>query len=855
MFDLASYTSHYVVQLFTLVLYVVLILVVFRLSQNHLKKPFLIFLTASAVWSFVSLAANLPMPFEEAVRWAKLVPLFVVVSLFAHSIFIASFVNKSTGWIVKLGVILTGGIAALIFMGYIPERFVLLENGIIYRDYGSSLILLSIASLAFMSISVVLLIKSFRVANDPERRNRIAYMLAGVGCIVAFGLIWRVFPVTTYAVDHIGNMCNVLVITYAIVKHQLLDIKLVIRKGIVFTGISIFVTASFLVLVIGVQRLIGNWSTSGSIVVTLGMVILFSRVFNPLRLKLEKLAEKLFYGQTYDYRLMLRNFAHTMSNVIDLQELADAMLTLMTNALRTRQASLVFPSNGYFTAQFAQRLVKGEPVIPIRIRSDSPIISWLEEEDRPLSVEAIEISPEFKGVWQEDRDNIKAAQVELLCPIKRKKKLTAILVISKKHKHGFYDKDDIDMIMTLASEAAVAIENAELYARAKERANTDELTGLFNHRYFHLRLQEEINRASRFGEIFSLLFLDLDLFKNYNDIRGHLAGDEILKEIGKQLSESIRDTDICFRYGGDEFALILPQTQLSAARKVGERIRRKIESKMDLQGILMTCSLGLASWPTDGVMKEELVQAADAALYYAKQTGKNRICLACEVALSEVLRMQSGLRTSNSAAVLNTIYALASTVDAKDHYTYGHSKKVSKYATDIAEALGYSAEGLERIHAAALLHDIGKIGIADRLLQKSGALSPNEWELIRTHPDLGVAILRHIEDLGECLAAVKYHHERYDGKGYPAGLKGENIPLDARILTVADSYDAMTSERPYRQSKMTYEDALQELKQCAGKQFDPSLVEVFSRLCSHDKALTEHEHDIQDIIEGQVAKR
>jgi diguanylate cyclase (GGDEF)-like protein/putative nucleotidyltransferase with HDIG domain len=385
----------------------------------------------------------------------------------------------------------------------------------------------------------------------------------------------------------------------------------------------------------------------------------------------------------------------------------------------------------------------------------------------------------------------------------------------------------MDLLMTLAGEAGVVIENAQLYAHAKERAHTDELTGLSNHRYFHERLDEEISRSSRFGDIFSLLFLDMDLFKAYNDIYGHLAGDEMLKQIGQQVRSSIRSIDMAFRYGGDEFTVILPQASLEDAGKVGDRIRKRIETEMDSRGAPLTCSIGIASWPTDGVMREEIIQAADAALYYAKQMGRNRICFASEVVPSEIL---IGTKTEKEPGVLSTIYALAATVDAKDHYTYGHSKKVAKYATQIAEALGYSDERVATLRAAALLHDIGKIGISDRLLVKTGPLTEEDWEPIRAHPKLGVAILKHVESLSGCLAAIQYHHERYDGNGYPAGLKGDNIPLDARIMGVADSYDAMTSLRPYRQGKMTHEQAVEELKRCAGTQFDPKIVEVFVSL-------------------------
>jgi diguanylate cyclase (GGDEF)-like protein/putative nucleotidyltransferase with HDIG domain len=328
--------------------------------------------------------------------------------------------------------------------------------------------------------------------------------------------------------------------------------------------------------------------------------------------------------------------------------------------------------------------------------------------------------------------------------------------------------------------------------------------------------------------------MDMDLFKAYNDIYGHLAGDDMLKQIGQYVRNSIRSIDMAFRYGGDEFTVILPQASLDDANKVAERIRKRIEVEMDSKGAPLTCSLGIASWPTDGVMREEIIQAADASLYHAKQMGRNRISLASEIMTSEVLSMDA--KPEKEPGILSTIYALAATVDAKDHYTYGHSKKVSKYATDIAEALGYSQERIATLRAAALLHDIGKIGVSDRVLMKAGPLNDEDWEPIRAHPKLGVAILKHVESLSGCLAAIQYHHERYDGTGYPSGLKGENIPLDARIMAVADSYDAMTSLRPYRQGKFTAEQALAELKRCAGAQFDPKIIDVFVSLSERQLA-------------------
>jgi putative nucleotidyltransferase with HDIG domain len=188
------------------------------------------------------------------------------------------------------------------------------------------------------------------------------------------------------------------------------------------------------------------------------------------------------------------------------------------------------------------------------------------------------------------------------------------------------------------------------------------------------------------------------------------------------------------------------------------------------------------------------------------------------------------LDNSSEQEIIEAVHALAATVDAKDHYTYGHSKKTSEYAVRIAQELGYSAERIAKLKAAAMLHDIGKIRVPDNILFKPGPLISDEWVAIREHPKFGVAILKHIKGLSGCLPIIQHHHEHFDGKGYPAGLAGDDIPLDARILAVADAYDAMTSQRPYRPSKLTHQDALKELARCKGTYFDPEIVRVFTEL-------------------------
>jgi len=365
------------------------------------------------------------------------------------------------------------------------------------------------------------------------------------------------------------------------------------------------------------------------------------------------------------------------------------------------------------------------------------------------------------------------------------------------------------------------------------------LTGLYNHRQFHRLLEQEIGRSARYANVFSLLMLDVDLFKTFNDTYGHLAGDNVLHEIGECITNSIRSIDYAFRYGGEEFAIILPGTSLEDALAAAERIRNNIEQVRYLPNISVTASLGVACWPSDGVAKEEIIARADAALYLAKHMGRNRTCLSTELAESATLA-EMKKQTQN----LSTVYALAAAVEAKDPYTYGHSQKVTRYGVAIAQQLELSEQQVATLRAAALLHDIGKIGIPDTILRNEGSISEKEWAVIRTHPERGVKIVQQIADLNACLPAIMHHHERYDGSGYPLRLSGEKIPLEARILAIADAYDAMTSPRSYHVAPYTKQEAIEEMKRCSGAQFDPALVDVFCRVLEQfpqtDEAIKTH---------------
>ncbi|MFC2040851.1 diguanylate cyclase [Chloroflexota bacterium] len=399
------------------------------------------------------------------------------------------------------------------------------------------------------------------------------------------------------------------------------------------------------------------------------------------------------------------------------------------------------------------------------------------------------------------------------------------LIVASRHPNA-YSQSHLRLLEQLASQIAMPIENARLYAIVEKKALFDELTGLLNRRALNEAMANETSRHSRYGGVFSLIILDLDSFKAYNDNFGHLAGDRLLRQVGNTIKGAIRSVDQAFRYGGDEFAILLPQTNIDAADQVAERVRKRIASKVKVGDILITASSGLATWPVDGIGPDDVIAAADTALYQAKREGGNQIKHAPEN-VPTFEDTTANFRDAPDNKTSSSIYALAAAVDSRDHFTDSHAKKVCDYAIALAKALKLEPPKVNKLKSCALLHDIGKIGIGARILRKQDKLTPQEWETIKAHPKLGATIAGHSRQLAPCAAGIRHHHENYDGSGYPDGLKGEDIPLEARILAIADAFAAITSDRPYSEAS-SHESALEEIRRGAGKQFDPHLVEVFA---------------------------
>jgi diguanylate cyclase (GGDEF)-like protein len=418
----------------------------------------------------------------------------------------------------------------------------------------------------------------------------------------------------------------------------------------------------------------------------------------------------------------------------------------------------------------------------------------------------------------------------LAVPILLKNKAIGGLFVANKENKGLFTQEEEDIFLMLALQSSTAIENARLYAKTIEMATTDLLTGIPNRRAFIEQLDREVALANRYQNLFFLLMIDIDYFKWINDTYGHSAGDAVLQSLARLLKGQVRTVDLVARYGGEEFVIILLETDDNSASLVAERIRKDVAHTPFIlpegNEIGLTVSIGVASFPEDAKTKDDLLRKTDQALYYAKEHGRNMIYSYRDTLAGMLEKKPEALDDILNDPSLMGIKELAMAIDSRSSYMRGHSLEVAAYAIGIAKAIGLEGSAIEGLRIASLLHDIGNVTIPVGILNKPGQLSDEEKMIIKGHPGLAEMLLKKHPHIEVVLPTILYHHERYDGKGYPIGLKGDAVPLPARILAVAEAFQSMVSTRPYKET-LTLEQAIEELKRNAGLQFDPEIVEAF----------------------------
>ena len=551
---------------------------------------------------------------------------------------------------------------------------------------------------------------------------------------------------------------------------------------------------------------------------------------------------------------ILLEITKSVSSTLDIKEVLRIIVAKVAGYIQADRCSIILTDSeqkqGYVVAsQDAPDLDR----LQIDLEKYPEIYKALDSK-QVVVVNYITIVPLMIGV----RDLLNQINIKslLVIPIAYKEEIIGTLFLKVRRKTREFTPEEIKFCQVVANTSANALKNAQLYEQIRQQAKTDGLTKLLNHRSFLESYQEEVMRANRTQKPFAILMIDVDNFKSINDSCGHHHGDKILSELAQCLKDNTRGIDIVARYGGDEFICILPETAQDQGLLVANRIMKKMRERFKEGGVSISIGLATYFYHTDD--SAMLLRLADQAMYLAKYKGGDQIFAfdhsdtqdlrswnkkvfetffvmktlsrfddGREVAadLTEQLRKMLSA-DSSPQSLYEVVTSLSSALDARDHYTNGHSERVIEYAKQIAIELGMTMQQQEELVYLCLLHDIGKIGIPDHILNKPGKLTQEEFEIMKRHAEIGERIISPLETLKNLKPLIRHHQEYYDGKGYPDSLSGRAIPIACRILSVVDTFDAMTTDRPYRKA-LPIEAAMAELRRCAGTQFDPAIVDIF----------------------------
>src|SRR5215470_7341592 len=457
----------------------------------------------------------------------------------------------------------------------------------------------------------------------------------------------------------------------------------------------------------------------------------------------------------------------------------------------------------------------------------------------------------------------------VLCiPITYGDTLLGVLNVESK-KENAISPEDVLVMNTLADLLATALHNSFVFQKLQTQSITDGLTGIKTRRFFWEALSAEWKRASRSGRPFSVVLVDLDKFKEVNDTFGHLEGDLVLARVGRLLEQKCRQSNVVARYGGDEFVILMPETGVEQAQILAERLRLWLATDPMLSEHHITGSFGVASFPVHGFSAEDIIRVADAGMYVSKKAGGDRVSAAeeygqdqnsalqrqivsgyvegflqrertgpeqVEELVGTLRKLSSSPEQKNIPLLRDSIEALARAAESRELHTPGHGEAVGQYAQMLGRALGLPPEDVRELGFVGRVHDVGKIFIPERVLNKQGSLAEDEFQYLKMHSRVGAEILSTLPASERMQKALESHHERVDGSGYPAGLKGEDIPLWGRILAVADAYVNLTSDRALVRGKSS-EQALAELEKYSGTKYDGMLVRILARELKAERSM------------------
>lgn len=819
---------------------------------------FLILLTAAlsskktpAVWAFIAVLADCILwsggsilmrlqmwPSMEFWYYVSLVALFSMACmfyLFVHTFYCEKKIGPLLVCILGTLLLLPGTISGYFLAPPVP---MVLENGSTVFIYNMDwhIVFPFIVVVTIIVLTVILLLKLVR--KHGIHSPGLLVLIWGGLIILVGNLLQVAIPGNIFPYDALAGVIFAILLMFSLYKRRMFRLQLLISKSILFVMLGLICVIMSLYLITPFQKFAVEVLNLNSDIATALTAILFGLILYFTYGGIKKACDAILIldeQQGKEIQSFTNQVSRTLSTVENMEILSKAILEQIT----VEKVFVCLREDRCFVSKYCSSPLAAND---IAIDIASPMVSFMQGQEPYVILREFESTPLYLSTWESEKDMIRRNNIRCISALKDGDEIIGLVLLSSKEEDKEFSYNDMAFLETVCSVSSIAMKNASLYEQMFREARIDSLTGAYNYRYF----QDEISKAFEEcrGDSLCLMYIDVDDFKLYNQLYGVEQGDQILIKICDCIRRCMGNNKV-FRTGGKVFAALLPHEDVHHAGALADEVRMHVKEISHREGVgkagkerkELSVSIGICVYPYAASGLKELMDNADLATFNAKQNGKDCVSVfkgthgpdARSVIEKTDRLIETAFKGEKADTTLAMITALTAAIDAKDHYTYFHSKNVARYATCLGVAAGLNDEQLRTIYAAGLLHDVGKISIPESVLNKNASLTDEEFNMIRDHVNNSIEMIKRLPGMDYIVPAVLGHHERPDGKGYPRGIAGEDIPITARCLAVADVFDAMVTDRPYRKGKpLSY--AIEQLLKGAGTQFDEELAKLFVKL-------------------------
>ncbi len=840
-------TSFSTLSIIALLCYLFIFLAMLASQKNKVIKSFMRVLIAMILWTSGSFIMRIEM--EQLFSFGYHVSILGLCLMpYAFFEFFTQYLYNSKSKDSYIWLIIFGGVFVInYFTGFFlaEPHEVIVGGSIMYvYDVGIGAYILFVLFATYLIYSIVLLVKV--IQRKKELLKELVPIFLGIALLV-IGNVVVILPVFKgFPTDIVAGIFNAFLMFYALYRRRLFKLTLLVSRAncYVIAAVMTFVfffnafgpikDSVMLIPGLSIQQVVMIISAAFTIVTSLLYIVLKSFI------------DHVFIKDEVRQNENLKAFSSNVSKTLNRSEIIADVATMINDTISTKHLYICLEDEkGDYTMVYGNSLFTSNQEV---FKKENPIVQKAKESETIFTYANFKRSLRFRSMWEKEKDQFKKLEIDTIVPI-RNESLVGMILLSRKSNGSLYHYHDLNFLTSIASICAIALNNAKMYEKVYMEARIDDLTGLHNRKYFYEKLNELFSIYKQ--KALTLILVSVDDVRLYNQLYGNKEGDKALVSIASIIADFVQTHGTAARLGGKEFAILLPEYNIMEAQMMAETIRESIEKMSqedsDFKHKSISASFGISSIPYLATTQDQLMDYANHALYQAKRSGKNCVYIYNESNHKTSKESSPKKKASVYSEYAPTIYALTAAINTKDHYTFTHSSNVAYYATALGRACGLNEDVIEILKESALLHDIGKIGISEHILNKTGRLSEEEFQVMKSHVDASIGIIRHLPSLDYLIPAVISHHERYDGKGYPRGIGKEDIPLLGRILCVADSFDAMTSSRSYKEA-YSLEFSMQELEKNKGTQFDPHLVDVFLSLLKEEQIAVQGNRRLQEQI-------